>query len=167
MHIRKSVYIIPVLFFALIFLFSCTIVKDGNGGVDSTTQYTLTLSVGNGVTGSPVRGTFNYDSGTTINYNYSLVDSSYSNLQVTLNGTPVAAAGSIVMNGNYSLNASADVPTASYDIRGAWKGTATDSNGDPDPFEITFSGTELTGTTSGYVNNPTNIATGTYSVSGS
>ena len=69
-------------------------------------KYTLTVTVGEGVTGTPLAGTSSNKKGTVINYNYAL-QSGYSNLAVTLDGTAVAASGSVTMNANHTLAANA------------------------------------------------------------
>ncbi|HUU05734.1 MAG TPA: PEGA domain-containing protein [Patescibacteria group bacterium] len=69
-------------------------------------KYTLTVTVGEGVSGSPAAGTSTNEKGTVVNYNYSL-QSGYSDLSVTLDGAPVAASGSVTMNANHTLEAKA------------------------------------------------------------
>lgn len=69
-------------------------------------NYTLTITVGEGVTGTPAAGTSTNKKGTTVSYNYSL-QSGYNNLSVTLDGAPVAASGTVTMNANHTLAASA------------------------------------------------------------
>ncbi|TFG75028.1 MAG: PEGA domain-containing protein [Chrysiogenales bacterium] len=69
-------------------------------------KYTLTVTVGEGVTGTPAAGTSTNEKGTAINYNYSL-QSGYSDLSVTLDGAPVAASGAVTMNANHTLEAKA------------------------------------------------------------
>lgn len=69
-------------------------------------NYTLTVTVGEGVTGTPVAGTSTNKKGTAVSYNYSL-QSGFSNLSVTLDGAPVAASGTVTMNANHTLAASA------------------------------------------------------------
>jgi hypothetical protein len=69
-------------------------------------NYTLTVTVGEGVTGTPAAGTSSNKKGTVINYDYSL-QSGYSNLTVTLDNAPIAASGTVTMNANHTLAASA------------------------------------------------------------
>ena len=69
-------------------------------------NYTLTVSVGEGVTGSPAAGTSTSKKGTVINYSYAK-QAGYDNLAVTLDGAPVAASGSVTMNANHALEARA------------------------------------------------------------
>jgi|GEM_PF-994669 len=69
-------------------------------------KYTLTVTVGEGVTGTPAAGATTNEKGTVINYNYSL-QSGYNDLAVTLDGAPVAASGTVTMNANHTLEAKA------------------------------------------------------------
>jgi hypothetical protein len=69
-------------------------------------NYTLTVSVGEGVTGSPAAGTSTSKKGTVINYSYAK-QAGYDNLAVTLDGAPVAASGTVTMNANHALEATA------------------------------------------------------------
>jgi hypothetical protein len=69
-------------------------------------QRTLTVTVGEGVDGTPASGTFNYKSGSTVSYNYTL-RSGYSSLVVKLDGNDVAASGTIKMDQNHTLTATA------------------------------------------------------------
>lgn len=161
---KKSVIkIISFVFLSFMIINSCNTGDVASG--DSL--YTLTVSLSTGVVGTPAAGSFNYSSGSVISYNYTLESNSYINLQVTIDGNPVGAAGSITMDRAHTLDVTADFVTATYDVRGNWVGTNTDSNGDPDPFDVTFSGTSaLSGTTSGWVDDPSSGGTGTYSVTG-
>jgi hypothetical protein len=67
---------------------------------------TLTVNVGEGVTGTPATGTSVDKKGTVIHYSYSL-QSGYGDLAVTLDGAPVAASGTVTLNANHTLAANA------------------------------------------------------------
>ncbi len=67
-------------------------------------EYTLTVTVGQGVQGNPSSGSTKYEEGTTVSYNYSL-QSGYTQLTVTLDGNTVASSGTITMDRNHQLNA--------------------------------------------------------------
>ncbi|MCU0286635.1 MAG: hypothetical protein MUF15_09570, partial [Acidobacteria bacterium] len=69
-------------------------------------NFTLTVTRGEGVNGSPDTGTFFYTDGQTVTYNYSL-QNGYVDLMVTLDGLTVPAGGSILMNQSHILNISA------------------------------------------------------------
>jgi hypothetical protein len=69
-------------------------------------KFTLTVTKGEGVVGTPDSGATKYKRGQSIDYSYSL-ESGYHNLVVTLDGTAVAASGSVGMKANHTLAASA------------------------------------------------------------
>ena len=68
----------------------------------------MTTSVGAGVNGAPATGAVKYEKGSMVSYNYSLA-SGYSDLAVTLDGTQVAASGTVTMDTDHSLSATAVV----------------------------------------------------------
>lgn len=70
------------------------------------TRYTLTVTVGGGVEGMPLAGPYTYKKGETVHYNYSL-KSGYGALMVKLDDVEVAPTGTIIMDKNHSLTASA------------------------------------------------------------
>lgn len=67
-------------------------------------KYTLTVSVSEGVTGTPAAGSTQFKKNKAVSYNYSL-PSGYKDLLVTLDGTPVAASGSVKMDKDHTLAA--------------------------------------------------------------
>lgn len=69
--------------------------------------FTLTVIKGTGVEGEPNTGSYTYNQGDTVVYNFSL-KSNYKNLTVTLDGTQVAANGTFTMTANRTLTASAE-----------------------------------------------------------
>jgi len=69
-------------------------------------KYTLTTTVGTGVSGTPAAGSVKYKKKTVVNYNYAAADG-YTNLVVTLDGAPVAASGTVTMDKDHTLSASA------------------------------------------------------------
>ena len=89
---------------------SGTITMDRNHTLTATAlnQYTLTVTKGEGVDGTPDSGTTPHAEGSTINYSYSL-QSGYTDLVVQLDGATVAASGTITMNSNHTLTASASI----------------------------------------------------------
>ncbi|MCX6575994.1 MAG: PQQ-binding-like beta-propeller repeat protein [Candidatus Aminicenantes bacterium] len=64
--------------------------------------YTLTVTRGEGVDGYPNPGTYTYDPGMEVNYGYRALED-YSDLVVTLDGEPIAATGTFVMNAKHTL----------------------------------------------------------------
>lgn len=103
-------------------------------------EYTLTVELGEGVTGIPEPGKHVYKELATVVLNYSGVDP-LETVEVFLNGTiRREGAGSIIMYGdNYFLKANL------IDIRGAYKVTLTYADTSvtaPDPFIITLTGAD-------------------------
>lgn len=85
-----------------------TLACSGGGSTPApapTATYALTVSLGSGVTGTP-SATQTCTAGDTVNYTYSL-QGGYTSLVVTLDGTPVAASGSVTMNAAHALAVSA------------------------------------------------------------
>ncbi|MFH2108529.1 MAG: hypothetical protein ABII93_07660 [Chrysiogenia bacterium] len=109
---------------------------------DSNTEFTLTVTRGTGVNGTPETGTYTYPQGTLVDYSYVLAEG-YSYLLVKLDGVDVESHGTITMSEDYSLNASA-VPTDN--IQGSW--TLFESYNDNSSFNVTlvFVGTYKGGT---------------------
>lgn len=68
--------------------------------------FVLTVSRGDGVSGSPASGTSSYGSGSVVDYDYAL-ETGYKDLQVLMDDQAVAEAGSITMDGDHTLQASA------------------------------------------------------------
>jgi tetratricopeptide (TPR) repeat protein len=104
-------------------------------------EYTLTVTRGEGINGTPTSGTTIYEKGSTVDYNY-IVQSGYKDLVVTLDGTAVATSGTITMNRNHTLNASA-TPLEQYTLT-VTKGTGV--GGTPDTGTYTYD----EGTTANY-----------------
>lgn len=75
---------------------------------DPTDRYTLTVNLGTGTTGTPAT-TASYNSGTTINYSYSLL-AGYQNLLVKRDGTVVPASGSFTITANTTFVVTATPP---------------------------------------------------------
>ena len=124
-----------------------------------TASYTLTVSVGDGVSGTPATGSYPYTENDTVSYSYT-AQSGYGNLTVTLDGAPVAASGVITMAASHTLTV-----TASIDIRGMWTGRFYAGGGDT-YFEVTFSGGIASGTTRGLFDFVPGYGNGTFTVSG-
>ena len=59
-----------MLMMALIFCTGCKMTADDGG---STVQTTLTVTVGEGVDGNPVSGSYTYNQGDSISYSYELL----------------------------------------------------------------------------------------------
>ena len=110
---KKSYVLACVLLLTGLLFFPGCPADEGNGNG----QYTLTVSVGSGVTGTPATGSYPYVENSIVNYSYSL-QPGYTNLAVTLDGAPVGASGMITVTGNHVLNVTAQ----QIDIRARWTG---------------------------------------------
>jgi hypothetical protein len=120
--------------------------------------YTLTVNLGAGATGTPLSGSYQKSQNEEVPYGYSL-EQDYQNLEVTLDGTAVAAAGVITMTSNHTLTITTEEV---FDIRGQWHLTLDWSGFPSESWNLTFSG----GLTSGsYMDEYGH--TGTYTVDGS
>jgi hypothetical protein len=90
-------------------------------------KYTLTVSVGEGITGTPTAGSTTYKKNKTVEYSYSL-QSGYRDLAVMLDGTPVAASGSLKMDKDHALAASS-TKMAAVAVNSTPSGAAIYDNG--------------------------------------
>ena len=110
---------------------------------DENNQYKLTVTVGAGVSGTPLTGTYHYKQGTKVPYSYAVLDG-YKGLSVKVEGVEAEYSGTVTMTEDIVINASAEVK---YDIRSTpWKLTETYNDGSSFEVTVTFSGT-LTGGT--------------------
>jgi hypothetical protein len=140
--------------FCLLFFINC---KTG----EDAAQYTLIVSLGEGITGTPATGSFSYAEGDVVSYSYT-VQAGYENLEVKLDGITVANAGVITMNMSHTLTVTAD---ERFDPTGGWEGIIVQTGTDYQ-FDVTFSGDYAGGTTSGEIDTVVGAGTGTYSISG-
>ncbi len=127
------------LVLGLVFFTGCPTNGDDNGNG----QYTLTVTVGSGVGGTPTTGAYSYVENSVVNYSYSL-QAGYTNLVVTLDGAPMGATGVVTVTGNHVLSVSAD----QIDIRDTWTGRFNYMGSDTF-FRVDFSGNSGSGTCGG------------------
>ncbi len=125
---------------------------------DDNFQCALTVTLTDGVTGSPAAGTFNYPIGTVVNYSYTLAEGYYG-LTALLNGSAVETSGSITMSQNQELKVGA---TKGKEIRGSWELVETYDDDSTFTVTATFSG----GYTAGTVTD-SDGGSGSYTFSGS
>jgi hypothetical protein len=109
---------------------------------DDNGKYTLTVSLGAGVIGTPAAGSYSYSEGTVVSYSYSLAEG-YTNISPLLDAASVTSSGTITMSANHVLNVTA---TEKYNIQGAWTLTESYSDGSSFSVTITFSGDFVKGT---------------------
>jgi hypothetical protein len=110
---------------------------------DDHVQRGLTVTLSDGVVGTPAAGTTSYAQGTLVDYSYALADGYYS-LVVKVDGTIVdASSGTITMDADHTLDVSA---TAGMKVPGTWQ--MTEIYDDDSTFKVTatFSGTYAAGT---------------------
>jgi formylglycine-generating enzyme required for sulfatase activity len=77
-------------------------------------KQTLIVTVGEGVAGNPMAGSYIFKKGESISYFYSLSSESYKDLTVLLDGTKAPASGSIIMDSDHTLFVSATKIEATY-----------------------------------------------------
>ncbi len=109
---------------------------------DDNLQYTLNVSWGSGVTGTPAAGTYYHKQGTKVLYSYALAGG-YTGLSVKQDGFSVSASGTVTMDADHTLYAGAELKR---DVRGAWRLAESYDDGSSFEVTVTFSGT-LTGGT--------------------
>ncbi len=123
-------------------------------------QYVLTVTVGEGITGTPATGSYSYTDADLVNYSYSL-QTGYENLVVQLDGVTVGNNGIISMNMSHILTVTAE---KIFDPNGDWEGWLYYMTIDY-PFEVTFTGGLYSGSTTGsFGSSP--LMSGNYSISG-
>jgi len=97
---RKAFLILAAVLLAAFFSFvACKKADVGTG--------TLTVIVSAGVSGTPAAGTYTYNIGDQLTYGFTL-DAGYNKLTVLLDGTEVAASGTITVSGDHTLKAYSD-----------------------------------------------------------
>jgi hypothetical protein len=114
MRSKLFIYVLCLAITVLVFQGAC---KTSDEAEEN--RFTLTVILGEGVSGDPVAGTYTYDQGDVVNYSFTL-GAGYGTLTVTLDGTEVAASGTVAMNADHVLSARAG--GCAIDIRGKWKG---------------------------------------------
>ena len=130
---------------------------------EEASQFTLTVTVAEGVSGTPATGSHGYSEGDVVTYNYSL-QAEYENLEVKLDGATVANSGVITMNMNHTLTVTAD---EKFNPSGDWKGFIYAGVIYDLYLLVTFNGNYIGGTASGEFDTSPGIGTGNYSISGS
>ncbi len=126
-------------------------------------EYTLTVTIEPGVTGSPASGVYSYTELEEVAYKYSPVNSLHT-VEVLVEEDQKDADDSIIIYTNTSLVARL------VDIRGTWDVSSLDEDSNETTFTITFSGADILGGTftdsrgyTGTWTGPSNVITITYS----
>jgi hypothetical protein len=126
---------------------------------DDHFQCALTVTLSDGVIGTPAAGTSSYQQGTLVDYSYALADG-YSSLAVKVDGTIVdGSSGTITMDAGHTLDVSA---TAGMKVQGAWLLTEVYNDDSAFNVTVTFSGSYAAGTVT-----DSDGGSGTYTYSGS
>jgi hypothetical protein len=129
------------------------VVNAGKG----TGAYRLSVSVSTGAVGTPATGSYYYDAGEQVNYNYSL-ENGYTNLRVSLDGANIGTAGTITISKNHALYVYAE---KEYYIQGSWTLAEKYEDGSSFTVTVTFTGETESGTVV-----DSDGGAGTYTVSG-
>jgi hypothetical protein len=108
----------------------------------SSGEFSLLVTHGPGITGTPEPGLYDYQANDQVNYDYQL-ESGYTNLEVTLNGDQIPSSGTITMTQDHALQA---VATKEYPILGSWTLEEYYNDGSSFIVTATFAGTSLSGT---------------------
>lgn len=95
---------------------SITMDKDHVLEVTTVINYALTVTLAEGVSGTPAAGAYKYGNGAKVDYSYTLA-SGYSALEVKLDGAVVAASGSITMSQDHVLAVTARGSNFDYDTK--------------------------------------------------
>jgi len=111
---------------------------------DDNLEYKLTVTLKDGVTGTPAAGTYYYKQGTKVDYSYALKDG-FKGLYVLLNGTATTVSGTVTMSKDNVLYVGAAVK---YSVLGAWNLSETYNDGSSFNVVLTFAGTLFGGTVS-------------------
>ncbi len=103
--------IIPILFFAVLAGLST---NSGCKKSTDITAYTLTVYVNTGVSGDPPAGEYVLNEGDEVTYGYSLESENYLDLKVTLDGTEIDPSGTVTMDDDHILVATANYGSGEY-----------------------------------------------------
>ncbi len=144
----------------ILMVFAWVMLYPGCTTSEEAGQYTLTVTVSEGITGVPAAGTYNHAENDIVVYSYSL-QPGYRNLTVVLDGVAMGATGTINMNASHTLVVAAE----QIDIRGMWTGVFY-WQGSSTYFEVTFSGGIAAGETEGLFDWVPGFGRGDYTVSG-
>jgi hypothetical protein len=123
-------FLIALMVPTIVFLFSCN-----NFG---SPEYTVTVILGSGISGTPAAGTYAYKEFDSVDYSYGSLEGATAP-SVKINGTAYAVSGTLTMYNN------AQIEAYQTDIRGTWSFILTDTNSSTtiSQMDITFSGASL------------------------
>jgi hypothetical protein len=121
----------------LLFLPNCSTTDDNDFQL-----FELDVIIDEGVSGTPIQGTYSYNEGDTVDYSYELL-ANYRNLAITLDNEAVEPIGTVTITGVHTLRALAD---PIYDITGSWDLSEEYDDGSSFEVSTTFTGTLENGT---------------------
>jgi hypothetical protein len=101
-------------------------------------DYTLTVVVEPGVTGTPAAGVYAHPDLEQIDYKYTPLNPLHT-VEVVFEGGTLAASGSVTVYNNFTLTAKL------VDIRGTWKMISRDKDSKATEFTVTFAGADILG----------------------
>ena len=107
----KKIFTTAVIFSILIGLLINTSCKKSQ----DVTEYTLTVTVNEGIDGTPGTGTYTYTEVEDVEYSYTLQEG-YSALAVQLDGKDVASSGTVTMDGDHFILVTAGKGTGDYKL---------------------------------------------------
>jgi hypothetical protein len=122
-----------------------------------TGEFRLNVAVATGAAGTPEEGTYYYDAGEQVAFNYSLEDG-YTNLRVSFDGVEIGSTGTITISQDHTLYVYTD---KEYYIQGSWTLAEEYEDGGSFTVTATFTGDVESGAV---VDSDGGI--GTYTVSG-
>jgi hypothetical protein len=105
-------------------------------------EFRLTVTLGSGISGTPAAGTYYYNAGTTINYDYSL-DEYYSDLVIKFDSVNVEDSGSFTVTSDHTLTGYSD---PQYVIMGTWIMAEQYEDGRVFSVTVIFTGDKESGT---------------------
>jgi len=105
----KKIFTTAVVFSILIGFLINTSCKKSQDAI----EYILTVTVNEGITGTPTTGSYSYTGVQDVEYSYSLQDG-YTALSVLLDGEEVASSGTVTMDGDHYLVVNAGKGTGDY-----------------------------------------------------
>jgi hypothetical protein len=121
----------------LLFLPNCSTTDDNDFQL-----FELNVIIDEGVSGTPIQGTYSYNEGDTVDYSYGLLDN-YKNLSVTLDNETIEPIGTVTITGVHTMRALAD---PIYDITGNWDLSEEYDDGSLFEVSTSFTGTLDNGT---------------------
>jgi hypothetical protein len=104
-----SIYLVAALLIGTLLFSGC---KKSSEADDS---YVLTVTVSNGVNGTPATGSYTYKKGDQVAYNYTVKDA-YENMRVTLDASSVESSGTITISGNHTILVQADPKSTAFSL---------------------------------------------------